>query len=471
VAAHFPHRIVSYSSYVPHHVLERSTVGAALGTSGGGPGVRSVASYDEDPITLGVAALRGLPAEHRGGTLYFASSSPPFLDKSNATVVHTATHDDDWRSTVDLVGLRSGIAALLTAAATGGVAVMGDQRTGRAGSVDEVDGGDGGAAFAFGTGDAVAEIIGTASVSLELMDVWRTPGADHAAVWEERFSQHVLSTAVREAVTEVGKDSGFTETPTTTVVSAPARRFAASSVGGIGFTGDDHVQSVHRAEVGYCGAADPGLLLARALDTARAGDVVLVVAAVGGVDALLVRALVDGPGTKALDGRRPVSYPSYLTWRGLLEREPTRRPERAGVAAPPAHRNVAWKYRLEGTRCTACGKVYLPAHRVCGACDSVDETEPYSVAHRTGTVVSMSTDSVTDSPAPPALAAVVDFEGGGRLMMEVADTTGDGLALGDRVEMTFRRTYAVRGMPNYFWKARPTAASAPVAEDETGAAR
>ena len=124
--------------------------------------------------------------------------------------------------------------------------------------------------------------------------------------------------------------------------------------------------------MGYCGAADPGLLLARALDVAKAGDVILVVTAVGGVDALLVRVLVDGAGMTSLGERRPISYPSYLTWRGLLEREPARRPERPGAAAPPAHRNVAWKFRLQGSRCTSCGKVYLPAHRVCGDCGGVD---------------------------------------------------------------------------------------------------
>lgn len=461
----FPNRITGYASYVPANVLPRATVAAALGTNGGGRGSRAVAGYDEDPITMGVAALRGLPAELRDGPLYFATSSPPFLDKSNATVVHAATGGDDWRLTVDLGGLRGGFAALTTAAATGGVAVMGDQRSGRAGSADEVDGGDGAAAFAFGAEEpAVAEILGTASVSLELMDLWRIPGAQHAQTAEERFSQHVLGKAVRQAVAEVGKNSDFTDTPTATLVGAPNRRFAASTAAAIGATGDGDTQNSHRDGVGYCGAAEIGMLLAEALDSAKAGDVILALTATGGVDAMLVRALVDGPGPRSLDGRRQISYPSFLTWRGLLEREPTRRPERPGVAAPPAHRNVGWKFGLEGSRCRSCGKVYLPAHRVCGACGSVDDTETYPVAGLTGKVAALSTDSVSDSPAPPALAAVVDFDDGGRVLMEMADTTADGLTVGDRVEMTFRRTYAVRGIPNYFWKARP-------ASTERGSAR
>lgn len=454
----FPNRITGYASYVPANFLQRATVAAALGTAGGGRGARAVAGYDEDPITMAVAAVRGVGVDHTQGPLYFATSSPPFLDKTNATVVHAATGGDDWRMTVDFAGLRSGFAALTTAAATGGVAAMGDQRSGRSGSNDEVDGGDGAAAFVFGTdANAVAEIIGTASVSLELMDLWRVPGAQFAQTAEERFSQHVLSEAVRQAVAEVAKASGFTETPTATVVAAPSRRFAGATAASVGATGGGDTQTGHRDTVGYCGAADIGMLLADTLDTASAGDVILLLGVTGGVDAMLVRALVDGPGRRSPQQRRDVSYPSFLTWRGLLEREPTRRPERPGVAAAPAHRNVGWKFGLEGSRCRSCGKVYLPAHRVCGVCGSVDDTEAYPVADLTGTVVSLSTDAVSDSPAPPALAAVVDFDGGGRIMMEVADATADELALGSRVAMTFRRTYAVRGTPNYFWKARPAA--------------
>ena len=32
---------------------------------------------------------------------------------------------------------------------------------------------------------------------------------------------------------------------------------------------------------------------------------------------------------------------------------------------------------------------------------------------------------------------------------------GDEVAIGDRMEMTFRRFYTVDGVHNYFWKARP----------------
>jgi uncharacterized OB-fold protein len=51
--------------------------------------------------------------------------------------------------------------------------------------------------------------------------------------------------------------------------------------------------------------------------------------------------------------------------------------------------------------------------------------------------------------------AVVDFDSGGRLPIELTDTTPDDVAVGTTVEMTFRRLNSADGIANYFWKARP----------------
>jgi uncharacterized OB-fold protein len=50
---------------------------------------------------------------------------------------------------------------------------------------------------------------------------------------------------------------------------------------------------------------------------------------------------------------------------------------------------------------------------------------------------------------------VLDYDGGGRFCCQVADADPDEVAIGDRMEMTFRRFYTVDGVHNYFWKARP----------------
>ena len=71
------------------------------------------------------------------------------------------------------------------------------------------------------------------------------------------------------------------------------------------------------------------------------------------------------------------------------------------------------------------------------------------------TITTFTVDRLTYSLSPPVVAAVVDFDGGGRFRCEVTDVDADSVAIGDRVEMTFRRISTAAGVHNYFWKARP----------------
>jgi uncharacterized OB-fold protein len=50
--------------------------------------------------------------------------------------------------------------------------------------------------------------------------------------------------------------------------------------------------------------------------------------------------------------------------------------------------------------------------------------------------------------------AVVDFDGGGRLPVELTDADAAEIEIGQRVEMTFRRLSVADGIVNYFWKGR-----------------
>src|SRR5438105_14540608 len=85
--------IVAYGAYVPYHRLQRSEIAAVLG-EGGGRGTRAVASYDEDPTSMGVEAgriaLRDVPVSAHPQRLLFATATPPYLDKTNANIVHAA---------------------------------------------------------------------------------------------------------------------------------------------------------------------------------------------------------------------------------------------------------------------------------------------------------------------------------------------------------------------------------------------
>ncbi|MPZ83198.1 MAG: hydroxymethylglutaryl-CoA synthase [Actinophytocola sp.] len=451
-------RLLAYASYRPAHELSRAAIGAALGMAQVGAGVRAVAGFDEDPITMAVGAIRRLPpAARRTDWLYFATSSPVFLDKTNAAFVQAAVGGSQEALTLDVCGLSSGFAALACASATGGTAVLSDLHTGRPGSTAESEGGDGAAAFLFGDGDtAVADVVAICSRSLDLMDRWRVPGQRFAHVAEERLIASVHGAAVDDVVAEVTGAAGLDGLPVRTVVAAPDRRLAATISARWGR--DSAVQTWHRDHVGYCGAADVGQLTASALDRSAAGDTILVISAASSVGAMLLRVLRDGhPANAEGSGRRgrPVSYPDFLAWRGWLDREPPRRPDHAAPFPAAFHRNRDWKFALTGSRCQACGAVWLPPQRMCGSCHALDSVVPHPVADCPARLVALTTDGITGSLAPPAMAGVVDFDGGGRMSASLTDTSPGELEPGDPVQMVFRRTWADHGAPDYFWKGRP----------------
>ncbi len=71
------------------------------------------------------------------------------------------------------------------------------------------------------------------------------------------------------------------------------------------------------------------------------------------------------------------------------------------------------------------------------------------------TIATFTVDRLAYTPSPPLVAAVLDFDGGGRFRCELTDLDPTSVHIGDRIEMTFRRVSTVQDVHNYFWKGRP----------------
>jgi 3-hydroxy-3-methylglutaryl CoA synthase/uncharacterized OB-fold protein len=462
------HGLIAYASYVPRHQLTHAEVATVLG-SRAGAGSRAIASYDEDSTTMGVEAARRALAGNGGtSSIYFATTSPAYFDKTNASAVHAALDLDEDGFALDLAGsTRGGIGALRTAATCGGLAVLSDVRTGRPGSADEREGGDAAAAFMFDVGgEPIAEVIAESASTVELLDRWRAPGEIASQVWEERFGGEAYLSLMTRAASRVLDQAGL-ERADHVVISSPHRRAVASAAKLLAG------RIEHRLlPTGYAGAADIGIGLAAVLDTAGAGETILLINAADGCDAILLRTtdkLASRRATESVAGQLALGletqYATYLSWRGLLEREPPRRPEPDRPAGPPSARSVAWKFALVGSECTACGRVHAPPTRVCSGCHEVDRMRPAPLASKLGTVATFTVDRLAHSPSPPMIDVVVDFDGGGRCTFELTDSSPTDVEIGTRVEMTFRRLYTSGGVHNYFWKARPAGDSAASTEE------
>ena len=150
--------IVAYGAYLPYFRLDRKAIGESLGQRGrqGDPG-RGVLRRGHD-LHGGGGGARGPARATRlaPAAIYFATTEPAYLDKTNATAIHAALGLDQSVMAFDMVGsVRSAAGALRAAmAAAGGRRwpCCRDIRTGLPGGADERDGGDGAAAFLFGAG-------------------------------------------------------------------------------------------------------------------------------------------------------------------------------------------------------------------------------------------------------------------------------------------------------------------------------
>ena len=234
--------------------------------------------------------------------LYFATSSPAYADKTNASAIHAALGLPYGAFATDLVGTgRSGIAAWRAAATTGGLAVTADVRVGRPGSADERLGGDGAAALLFGEGPAIAEVLATTSHTAEFLDRWRSPRSVTGEQWEERFGADRYAALIRTSVDAILDESGLAEVDHVVVAcpnSAIVKRVA---------TLVKALKSTRTSPIGYSGTADAGIALASVLDVAEPDETILVVSAVDGCDAMLLRTTARAAAEL---GRRRRSAPS-----------------------------------------------------------------------------------------------------------------------------------------------------------------
>jgi len=480
--------VLGFAGYVPHHRLDRAAITAASGTNAG-KGTRSVASYDEDTTTMAVEAGRlalrplGEGARSLPGALWFSSTAPAYVDKTNATVVHAALRLDHEASAFDANGsVRSAVGALRSALRGNDtvLVVASDMRTGLPTSTDEREGGDAAAALLVGDGtDAtpvLAEYLGGASVTEEFLDRWRTPGDVRSKQWEERFGEMEYVPLGQEAFKLALADTGVDAESIGQVVVAGTHSRAVRVTGAKVSAGTGGLAEDLAATVGNPGAAQPGLLLAHALERASADEVVALVVLADGADVLLFRA------TEALDrhqparlvgaqitaGRDDLRYLQFLSWNAMVTIEPPRRPEPARASSSAAARNEGWKYGLVGSRDRSSGALHLPPARVSFRGGAADDMEPVPMADALGTIVTYTIDRLAYSPSPPIVFAVVDFDEptGGRLPVELTDVDAAEVAIGQRVEMTFRRLNRSDGIQNYFWKAKPVRTDPPAGTDD-----
>jgi uncharacterized OB-fold protein len=208
-------------------------------------------------------------------------------------------------------------------------------------------------------------------------------------------------------------------------------------------------------ELGVTGAAMPLLLLAETLDRAQAGDVILSIGYGDGADGFLFRVTenISKLPRPLLTRDAAQAYSSYQVYRKLRDflREETTGPELSNVLW---ERQESQNVRLHGTFCAACGTLEFPIAPICGHCHNRKGLVEKPLARR-GKLFTFNKDYLYDAPALPTVNAVVDLEGGGRIVCQMTDVDEDDVKIGMSLELVLRRMRGAVSMHHYYWKCRP----------------
>jgi hydroxymethylglutaryl-CoA synthase len=471
--------ISGIGGYLPLLRLDRAAAAKALRFSGLGgrqAGYRSVAGWDEDPVTMAVEAARRLTPDSVVTSLIFASTSSPFLDRSHATLIAEALAIPASIRTQDVAGSRRcGISALLDAMLGNRSCVIAaaEKRPAKPGNPTHLGWGDGSAAVAVEDGGPV-RLLGHASISHDFLDLFRSAKRPEAYAAEERFIKEAATAKIIVPTIKAALEAAGV--PASDIAHAVVHEPLPNMWRGIAkstqITAPNYSEALFAA-AGDLGCAHGMYALGLALDAANPGDKLLLVGFGSGCDALVldVNGSVSGTAEMASalqQGVATADYVRFLSLTDTIELDWGARSE----FEQKAQATVQDRYGRDimgfvGGR-DSLGNVQFPKSTmpVNPALSSPETLEDVRLADVPAQIMSITADRLNFTPDPPFDFGLVQFENGARVLMEMTDRPSNGFAVGDAVRMRMRvKSYNQRlGSRTYFWKAAPL--ERPAREDQ-----
>lgn len=477
--------ITSYGAYIPKNRISRMTIFQANAwfapaTIQFAQGEKSVCNWDEDALSMAVESsrdcLRGFD-KRKIDALYLASTTLPYMDRQNAGIVATALNLKEEISTADFGGSqKAGTTALLSAieAVQSGMkenvlVTASDKRETKSAYLYEMWFGDGAGSLIVGKDNVIAEFKGSYSISYDFADHYRDTSRKYDYIWEERWIRDEgYVKIIPEAVNGVLKKYNLSMRDFKKVIYPCPFKRAHRDIGKIIGASPEQIQDNLFEVCGELGTAHPIVMFIRALEEANPGDKLLLLSFGQGADALIfevkenIRNLSPRKGVKGcLEDRRTISsYEKYCVFRELLNVEMGIRAE-AGGQSPLS---ILWRKRkmilgLVGGRCTKCGTPQYPKSEICvnPSCRAFHSQEDYEFSERPARVVAYTGDLLAVSKEPPAIYGMIQFEGGGRMILDFTDCELSDVKVGQKVILSFRKRWydKDRGFHGYYWKAVP----------------
>jgi NAD(P)-dependent dehydrogenase (short-subunit alcohol dehydrogenase family)/uncharacterized OB-fold protein/putative sterol carrier protein len=334
--------------------------------------------------------------------------------------------------------------------------------------------GDGAAALTVGDEDVIAEFKGSYSLSMDFVDHYRGADKKFDYVWEERWTRdagygEIIPAVVNGLFEKLGIGMDDVDR---LVYPCFFKRDHRSIAAGLGATADKLVDNMHEV-CGETGAAHSFMMFIAALEAAKPGDRILMCGFGQGANALYfevtdnIGKLTDRNGVAgSLANKKSTdNYMKWLKFRDLIKTEMGIRAEAPTQTAT----SVLWRKNkmimgLVGGKCRECDTPQFPKADICvnPECGAFHSQEDYEFADVPASVKTFTGDLLSVSVDPPAIYGMVQFEGGGRTVLDFTDCELDDIRVGLPVKMAFKRKGADkdRGFVNYFWKAVPVPGAA-----------
>jgi 3-hydroxy-3-methylglutaryl CoA synthase/uncharacterized OB-fold protein len=440
-------------------------VGAAFG--GRARGQRSVAAWDEDVVTMAIAAGEAALANAGGeipDAVFLATCSSPLAEKSAAGLVAAAVgrgaplRADDFGGT-----LRAGMAAIAAACDAVGagthervLVVASELRTEAPGTPAELRVGDGAAAVVVSREGGPLRLKGRHHQGDLFAGQWkradeafrRTADARFAGeAGEGRLVPAALSAAA--AAAEGTADQLTRAAVASLDVRSLPRLFKLCGVSQAAGRPDEL-----QGATGHLGCAHALALLAITVDGAAGGEQIAIASGMDGADVFWLEATADvGSNGGPPEAEEIPHYGRYLKQRGLLPEAPGT-PMEPFTSASVLHRERDNWWSWAGRRCDGCGTVQVLPLPACHHCRG--EAFTPQPLERTGTVFTATAEHYNPSPEPPTGMLVVDLDPvgtGGRATVQWAGGAGAMPGVGGRVRLVLRKYHDADGWPHYFWKA------------------
>jgi hydroxymethylglutaryl-CoA synthase len=398
-------------------------------------------------------------------SVIFASTSSPYLERSHATLMIDALALPSRTRGQDVAGSRRcAVSALLDALLSRGQTLIaaGEQRPGKPGNALHLSQGDGGAA-ALVSEKSAARLLGWASLSHDLVDIYASREHPEPYAYEERFIREtsvaqVIAPTIKAALADAGLEPAAIQHA---AVHEPAGGLWRDIARATGISASNHASDI-AAHVGDLGAAHALFAFALACARAKPGERILLAGFGGGCDALVFELTAPIPGATAAEDalRRGLAFGDYvrfLSLDGALELD-------WGVRSEFEQKSQATVLDRYGRDMIGFiggrderGNVQFPKSRIPVRPDA-EGPEPMQdvrLADELARIVSVTADRLNFTPDPPFWFGLAQFDNGARVMMEFTDADARGFSVGDRVRMRLRvkSRDRRRGFRTYFWKA------------------